>query len=93
MVSITTSPADAASSLFSAIDLANAPDPTDVPQCATTRAKMAVEAYAGPDAENDPESALRDLLTDLRHLADAVNLNFFALLDSSYQHYCKEKQG
>ena len=35
--------------------------------------------------------ALRDLLTDLRHAADALDLDFFKAMDGSYQVYLKEK--
>lgn len=39
------------------------------------------------------EEAVVDLLTNLRHYADAHSVDFFAALDTSYQHYLAEKKG
>ena len=40
---------------------------------------------------NDTESGAKDLLTDLRHYCDAKDLDFYALIDSSYSHYLAER--
>ena len=37
------------------------------------------------------QCALRDLLTDIRHLSDANGLDFFKALDGSYEVYCEER--
>jgi hypothetical protein len=37
------------------------------------------------------QGALRDSLTDLRHLADEQGLDFFKALDGSYEVYLQEK--
>lgn len=37
------------------------------------------------------QSALRDVLTDLRHLSDERELNFHKALDGSYEVYLEER--
>lgn len=39
----------------------------------------------------DPQSAMRDLLTDLRHLADEEELDLYAAFDGSYEAYLEER--
>ena len=39
----------------------------------------------------DEQSAIRDLLTDIRHYCDAKGLDFYAALDGSYDVYCDER--
>ena len=39
----------------------------------------------------DDHGALRDALTDLRHIADEQKLDFFKALDGSYEVYLEEK--
>lgn len=39
----------------------------------------------------EPQSALRDLLTDLRHVADHLKLDFAMATDGSYDVYLEEK--
>lgn len=39
----------------------------------------------------DPESALRDMLADLRHYAHEHDLDFYGALDSAYEHYREEQ--
>jgi hypothetical protein len=38
------------------------------------------------------QCALRDLLTDIRHLSDANQLDFYQALDGSYEVYCEERR-
>ena len=60
------------------------------------RALKALCAYAPGFTKNTPEDrrdAFADLLTDFRHLAQAENLDLYALLDISYQHYIAELKG
>jgi hypothetical protein len=40
---------------------------------------------------NDDETNLTDTLTNLRHWADANDVDFYRALDSSYEHYLVEK--
>ena len=40
---------------------------------------------------NDDMESITDLLTDLRHYADARKIDFYKALDMSYQHYLAEK--
>ena len=57
-------------------------------------AEKAMEAHAESidiDYERTQE-ALTDMLTNLRHYADAHGLNFFKALDVSYLHYLQEKK-
>ncbi len=42
---------------------------------------------------NEPREALTDLITDARHYADHVGVDFFATLDASYVHYLAERDG
>lgn len=39
----------------------------------------------------EEQSALRDVLTDLRHLSDERELDFHAAVDGSYEVYLEEK--
>jgi hypothetical protein len=39
------------------------------------------------------QSALRDVLTDLRHLADEFGLDFHQAEDGSYDAYLEEREG
>lgn len=43
------------------------------------------------EAGTDVQSALRDLITDLRHVADVYNLDFHKALDGSYEVYLEER--
>jgi len=53
--------------------------------------KSVVEEY--DDREGcGRQSALRDLLTDLRHLADDLGLDIHAALDGSYEVYLEERE-
>ena len=53
-------------------------------------AKRAI--IAGYEAgENDPEACIADLLADLRHLCDALGLDFADLDERAYGHYVDEK--
>ena len=42
-------------------------------------------------AEDDPADALCDLLADLRHLCDALGLDYAAADRTAYQYYLEEK--
>ena len=61
------------------------------------RADHVLRLYAeieGSEAyEDDAESLLCDLLTDLRHWADANGLDIYRGLDMSYTHYLAESNG
>jgi hypothetical protein len=39
---------------------------------------------------DDPNTALADLLADLRHLCDALDIDFAASDTHAYQHYCED---
>lgn len=39
----------------------------------------------------EPQAALRDLLTDLRHLSDELNLDFHSAMNGSYEVYLEER--
>jgi len=55
-------------------------------------AHTALEVYTNPDTRGmSAKSALRALLTDLRHKADDEGLDFNDLLDRSYGYYAEEK--
>ncbi len=41
--------------------------------------------------QSNMQVALRDVLTDLRHIADTYTLDMFDALDGSYVVYCEEK--
>lgn len=58
---------------------------------AIERVKAAFVAYADYGTD-DEQSALTDLLTDLRLYADEVKLDYFAASDTAYQHYLVEKR-
>lgn len=59
--------------------------------------EAAAHALLGRDATaeqmglEDYESGLTDVLTNLRHFADRYEVDFYAQLDRSYQHYLAEK--
>lgn len=62
------------------------------------RARFAAEgllAYATRTGINgeEPATALKDLLGDLRHLCDALGLDFAAIDDSAYSAYQEELGG
>ena len=61
------------------------------------RADQALRLYAeieGSEAyEDDAESLLCDLLTDLRHWADENDIDFYGRLNLSYAHYVAERKG
>jgi hypothetical protein len=44
--------------------------------------------YAGE--ADDLQANITDTLTDLRHLCDMENLDFYAMIESSYHHYLAE---
>lgn len=52
----------------------------------------AVALIAGQFDEQTDEENLTDLLANLRHYADAHELDFHRCLDASYQHYSAERQ-
>ena len=43
--------------------------------------------------DSDTDSALRDLLTEIRHYCEAKNIDLNERLDASYEVYLEEKQG
>ena len=52
------------------------------------RIKKVLHNYAGE--ADDLQANITDTLTDLRHLCDMENLDFYAMLESSYHHYLAE---
>jgi len=51
-----------------------------------------VEHFISSDTgADDKQSAFRDLLTDLRHVADHLEVDFNFALDGSYEVYLQEK--
>lgn len=48
--------------------------------------------YQGDPRKPTDLHTIEDLLTDLRFFCDEEGFDFYALLDSSYQAYLKEKQ-
>ena len=52
--------------------------------------RRTLRAYAKSE-ECGEQSALRDLLTDLRHLSDERGLDFHAAEDGSYEGYLEER--
>ncbi len=52
--------------------------------------KRILSRYA-KEQDCEPQSALRDLLTDLRHLADDLDLDLHAAIDGSYKAYLEER--
>lgn len=46
---------------------------------------------AGYEDLGDPETVITDMLADLRHLCDAVGLEFHACDRMAYTHYAAEK--
>jgi len=57
---------------------------------AVQKLEVVLKRYAAEGATK--QCALRDLLTDIRHLSDANELDFFQALDGSYEVYCEERQ-
>ena len=57
---------------------------------AATRAEVSLDLYI-ESGVSDEESALRDLLTDLRHYCDREGLDFAAEDRQAYQGYVMEK--
>jgi|GEM_PF-6321009 len=43
-----------------------------------------------PDEEDDPETAITEVLVDMRHLAHLLNLSFEELLLVSQRHFQRE---
>jgi len=43
------------------------------------------------DPDEDVETLMIDLITDLRHFADDAGIDFHKVLDMTYQHYLSEK--
>ncbi len=58
----------------------------------TTGLKRILRKYE-EDVGCEPQSALRDLLIDLRHLSDELGLDFIAAVDGSYAGYLEERAG
>ncbi len=56
-------------------------------------AEKAIRAGNASFDERDVRSNAADLLTDLRHYCDAKDIDFAAVLDTSYEHYLAEKHG
>jgi hypothetical protein len=57
----------------------------------TRQKKTLLALMTKSETPDDLQSALRDILTDLRHITDANNLDFHSALDGSYVAYCKER--
>lgn len=57
-----------------------------------TQKKLAelVQQFADNEAPSI-QSAFRDLLTDMRHVADHLGVDFFFAIDGSYEVYLEEK--
>ena len=54
------------------------------------RIKKVIHNYAGE--ANALQANITDTLTDLRHLCDMENLDFYAMIESSYHHYLAETE-
>lgn len=52
---------------------------------------LAMHAHYGDVVDGDEQTDLVDLLTNLRHFADAHNCDFHGAVDWSYRHYLEEK--
>lgn len=73
----------------------------DAQDCADDNALRAEFAAVGVKAfakrtgvlDEEPETAISDLLGDLMHLCDALGLNFDGLVESGRQHYDLELRG
>jgi hypothetical protein len=57
-------------------------------QSAAARATTALSSY---DADEDDETRLKDLFTDLRHYADSRGIDLHEVMDASYSNYLHEK--
>lgn len=55
-----------------------------------TRAAKAIAAAGYTDQDLECQSAVADLLTDLRHLADAQEFDFDAAVETSAVHHATE---
>lgn len=60
-----------------------------------TFASVGVKAFAEATGlvDEDPRTAIVDLIADLHHLADCLDLSFEALCDSAEMHYDPETTG
>jgi hypothetical protein len=54
-------------------------------------AKRALMAAYHPEVEEDPKQSMTDALTDFKHLADYLDLNFYEMLDTAQNHYLAER--
>jgi hypothetical protein len=52
-----------------------------------------VNARKTLQANSRTESAVSDMLTDLRHYCHALDVDFYECLDTSYQDYFAERHG
>ena len=55
------------------------------------QAETALFPYRYENNGSEIDTAITDLLTDLRHYADSHGVDFHKVLDMSYQHYLAEK--
>ena len=53
--------------------------------------RLALKAW-GESQHCDPQSGVRDLLVDIRHVCDAEGIDFHQALDTSYQVYVEERE-
>jgi hypothetical protein len=49
-----------------------------------------IRAYA-KEHDCDPQAALRDVLTDMRHLSDCMELDWHEAMEGSYDVYLEER--
>ena len=59
-------------------------------RCVIAKRALAA-AYEAP--EDEPEQAVVDALTDIRHLCDRIGVDFFEALEISYKYYLDEREG
>jgi len=52
---------------------------------------LLVYAQYKDQRDEDMETNMTDLVTDLRHLADEYGIDFYDLLDRTYMHYSAER--
>ncbi len=64
--------------------------PSDKAAESTGRVRLALQAEYDL-CDDDPESAVIDLLSDLRHYCEAVGLDFDYALRVSYDHWSEER--